>query len=1182
MAFGYLLALFTAARQSAAAQTLDDAPAHCVTAGTIDWSVAEGYGDGLTTALRRLRQCSHFPAQKEGRRQSAWEVATAQSTKARVTQCATTKVRPLLRDQGAADAGDLEGLERRTKAIWSEISKDRECERSAFEKAPPPGFKEVVEPVLKNVTKLAQDVTGEHYWRWSEALDPSVAYAFYIAVKTAAETAGPADSLDFLEIGSNWGSSLVLVAQLIRAIGKEPGVLLSVDPYAPGGAQNEGWHNAQQEYLSVAAEVREKLRQLPPELVLAEEQRELDAYTRGENAEVTVNMVAARALYRMHDLNVTHIRGTSEAILPKLLERGGAESFHIVSVDGLHDPVVTMSDTVYALALLRRGGIMIQDDVFSGFAARLNSLACTRPQMLLHSTWKNDVYISCGLGETAKHGLPHLFEEPAQPKNPAPGFAGTKAKARLEGDLPPLGIRFEVDTWPQRSEPWQWPRAFLGMQQWQDMDIAQGKLGRSSLALSGVDALRLVQDPAVPSHCDAGGTSGPTFAAAVNFSDAELPLPPFTLVVRIRPSSSGSEGTFLGWSAADKELQGVEFRSTAEGNLEYGELSDAGWHSVLATPAVNLTANNWHTVAATRTAAGQVTLFVGGRQVGVGTVPAAIPVGLARAVKSARTVAGHNDMVFQGDVAMLRTYTAALSLGQLRRLSEEASSSSSTSSTSVDCPFLLPRPIYCDAGGVSGMHFKDTVLFEHAALPRPPFTLSVRLRTVRAYDFQTFLGWKGKAHDQGIELRLMPDGNLEYGEGLHSWESVQASPKVHLADGAWHNIAVTRLETGWTILYVDGVPVGQGALPERAPTVRAGARSARLLADHNDYVTTGDITLLRIYNRPLVLQEVASLWALPCEAAPHDLRGVLLNVGASDSCLWRNVLNDAGQRVRFCDPVNEALELREEFPFLRGVLVDSYSEGFDSLRRDLKATNARVERGYASFLLLEKLLAEENVCRDARPLSAKRQMGQQGTWLLPEHKGCKELLIVKIDTDDFDCEMVEFLLSAGVRPRAWYLEVNPLYPPPIRYAYYGQVDPEHKWPPKVGKPGDTCSLSYLSDLLRPHRYDLVQLDWYNALYVSEAYSSAFGSGAMDDYEAYYHGWASRERVDIVLQWSDWAVFKTTEKWRHHFTEHMKKQSADSKPSTWHPEGRDGLLREAWQLARQEAKGDPFYLQVPIT
>lgn len=132
-------------------------------------------------------------------------------------------------------------------------------------------------------------------------------------------------SLDYLEIGSYEGVSLLTVTMLLRSVGKL-GRIVSVDPYFPEGyfetppGQARLWKNATSETLE-----------------------------------------RVRRLYKAADLNVDIIRSISADALSEQL-RSGAR-FDLAFVDGNHEGMNPMIDTVLSLLLLKPGGLLCLDDV---------------------------------------------------------------------------------------------------------------------------------------------------------------------------------------------------------------------------------------------------------------------------------------------------------------------------------------------------------------------------------------------------------------------------------------------------------------------------------------------------------------------------------------------------------------------------------------------------------------------------------------------------------------------------------------------------------------------------------------------------------------------------------------------------------------------------------------------------
>merc|ERR1712012_878386 len=137
------------------------------------------------------------------------------------------------------------------------------------------------------------------------------------------------------------------------------------------------------------------------------------------------------------------------------------------------------------------------------------------------------------------------------------------------------------------------------------------------------------------------GTSGPTFAHAVEFSGAVSPQPPFTIAARISTTFSGE---VISWGTGDRIGKGVEFRLTPDGNLEYGEHDGSRWSAVAASPSLNLLDGSDHDVAVVRFPDGHVLLYADGHITGEGSTNSNIPADLKAGAKSARLHASSNDL----------------------------------------------------------------------------------------------------------------------------------------------------------------------------------------------------------------------------------------------------------------------------------------------------------------------------------------------------------------------------------------------------------------------------------------------------------------------------------------------------------------------------------------------------------
>eukprot|EP00927_Polykrikos_kofoidii_P022605 TRINITY_DN21036_c0_g1_i2.p1 TRINITY_DN21036_c0_g1~~TRINITY_DN21036_c0_g1_i2.p1 ORF type:complete len:1319 (+),score=145.82 TRINITY_DN21036_c0_g1_i2:43-3957(+) len=436
-------------------------------------------------------------------------------------------------------------------------------------------------------------------------------------------------------------------------------------------------------------------------------------------------------------------------------------------------------------------------------------------------------------------------------------------------------------------------------------------------------------------YCSAGGSSGPGFLDAVLFAGAEFPPPPLTIVLRVRLAPVGTYQTLVGWGAGPSKLLGADLRLTPEGTLEYGELRPGGWHSVIAdidgSSAPRLVDGTWHDIAMVRRMSGKTLLYVDGHLAGMGHLPANSPLKLATGARSARLTHNHNDHVAIGDVTELRLFGVALDVAALASmwvnvatkvsvgasfntrlrsthsddvdgLSAERTAGrfpsrgasmgtrgvvvkSDTITSSMMEPTIVSASaaglVFCDAGGSSGPGFIDSVHFEGANLPSPPYTLTLKIRLALVGTYQTIVGWgAGHSRLRGVDFRLTPKGELQYGElgstGWHKVTSISEDGAPFLGDGGWHRVAVARLADGKTFLYADGLLVGMGRLPAEVPDGLApGARSARLTHGHRDFVALGDVVALRIYAAALdgfalASADSAIASTFSCDASSQD------------------------------------------------------------------------------------------------------------------------------------------------------------------------------------------------------------------------------------------------------------------------------------------------------------------------
>jgi len=170
--------------------------------------------------------------------------------------------------------------------------------------------------------------------------------------------------------------------------------------------------------------------------------------------------------------------------------------------------------------------------------------------------------------------------------------------------------------------------------------------------------------PPEPVYRSAGGLSGPSFASAIDFEGAVLPVPPLSLAARIRTSLRTCQ-VIAGWGSADG-CASAELR-VRSGNLEYMERFGMwwGWKSVTSCDSIDLADGEWHGVSLVRLQSGQVSLYADSMLIGEGSLEPAVPTGLMPSAKSAHLHRSWNGYAFNGEIGPLFVYDCALSLEQL-------------------------------------------------------------------------------------------------------------------------------------------------------------------------------------------------------------------------------------------------------------------------------------------------------------------------------------------------------------------------------------------------------------------------------------------------------------------------------------------------------------------------------------
>eukprot|EP00808_Paulinella_micropora_P001815 g25703.t1 len=91
----------------------------------------------------------------------------------------------------------------------------------------------------------------------------------------------------------------------------------------------------------------------------------------------------------------------------------------------------------------------------------------------------------------------------------------------------------------------------------------------------------------------------------------------------------------------------------------------------------------------------------------------------------------------------------------------------------------------------------------------------------------------------------------------------------------------------------------------------------------------------------------------------------------------------------------------------------------------------------------------------------------------------KDFDVLKLDLDSFECDLLQIVLEQGFRPKVIVVELNPAWPPPLRFHMH--YHPEYKY-----DTGGTffygCSLQVAADILSSE-YKLLQYTWVDGWFV---------------------------------------------------------------------------------------------------
>ena len=169
----------------------------------------------------------------------------------------------------------------------------------------------------------------------------------------------------------------------------------------------------------------------------------------------------------------------------------------------------------------------------------------------------------------------------------------------------------------------------------------------------------------------------------------------------------------------------------------------------------------------------------------------------------------------------------------------------------------------------------------------------------------------------------------------------------------------------------------------------------------------------------------------------------------------------------------------------------------------------------------QRLKMEKRFPYDTAHVDISYILADTMTDLLHRHDGFDSLVdMLKIDIDSFDCYVMHKILQV-IRPKVVIMEVNVKYPPHMRMALFPGY--EYHYETSSADAGETkndnknktaltqipfnseqrghvygCSLAYqVQDLMKPNGYELIHMDWNNAIYI-DTMSVVINNGGLNN------------------------------------------------------------------------------------
>ncbi|CAF0847897.1 unnamed protein product [Adineta steineri] len=106
--------------------------------------------------------------------------------------------------------------------------------------------------------------------------------------------------------------------------------------------------------------------------------------------------------------------------------------------------------------------------------------------------------------------------------------------------------------------------------------------------------------------------------------------------------------------------------------------------------------------------------------------------------------------------------------------------------------------------------------------------------------------------------------------------------------------------------------------------------------------------------------------------------------------------------------------------------------------------------------------------------------------ILQKYNISKYFTLLKVDIDSYECSLLQSILQSGYQPQIIHTEFNPIFAPPVIFIPIYNSTTKHDWKPPLWSNSGSfygCSLSALSKLLLSFNYILVELDFWDVIYI---------------------------------------------------------------------------------------------------